>query len=303
GVNGGSALTLRFFDPDEGVMDLWVNAFSNKGKNIEQRLWVSIPSSGTYTLSFSNLEPLFEGYSCAVLYDSIAGEYIDLKEQTSYTFASDGYTGVRFILYLTPIKKGNTLKSLDWASISDAPVCELGNKPSPVSSEKANTCNALTKQRVELGNSVYLDARLTDAGNTLNGEVSASENWMVAWKWQGEIYPSPSIQIYKTGESQAIEVIGYDTERACRAGQLLSVKGIFDEAATGVKIWGGETGIQYQSEERVESITVYGLDGKQIWHNIAPSQRDLISLPNQRGVFIVSLKTVNQTVSSRVYLP
>ncbi|HEX4886741.1 MAG TPA: hypothetical protein VFV37_01730 [Luteibaculaceae bacterium] len=303
GVTGGSALTLRFFDVDEGIMDLWVNAFSNKGKTIEQRLWVHIPSSGTFTLSFSNLEPLFDGYSCAVLYDSIAGEYIDLKEQTSYTFASDGYTGVRFIIYLTPIKKGNTLKSIDWASISDAPVCELGNKPSPVNSEKANTCNALTKQRVELGNSVYLDARLTDAGNTLNGEVSASENWMVAWKWQGEIYPSQSIQIYKTAESQTIEVVGYDSERACRTGQLLSVKGIFDEAASGVKIWGGETGIQYQSEERVESITVYGLDGKQIWHNIAPSQRDLISLPNQRGVFIVSLKTVNQTVSSRVYLP
>lgn len=89
------------------------NYIRNDARNKAFNLNTNIKRAGYYSLELSNFESFIE-YRHILLYDAETNEFIDLKQDLTYTFYSDVFDGNRFTLILTneETSEASTVQSL-----------------------------------------------------------------------------------------------------------------------------------------------------------------------------------------------
>lgn len=80
------------------------NFIQNDSRNKSFELYTKIKNEGYYSFSIENMNDNFSDYRAILLYDNETGEFVNLKNETSYTFYSDVYEGSRFTLVLTNLE-------------------------------------------------------------------------------------------------------------------------------------------------------------------------------------------------------
>ena len=76
-----------------------INTFNNTGQTSSVNMGINAPETGEYTITASNLES-FEG-TPIYLEDLLTGDYINLREVSSYTFSSEEGTSARFVVHFS----------------------------------------------------------------------------------------------------------------------------------------------------------------------------------------------------------
>jgi hypothetical protein len=83
-----------------GERKMAINTFNNPGETPAVNMGISAPEAGEYTISASNLES-FDASTPIFLEDLLSGQYINLRETSSYSFSSEAGMSARFVVHFT----------------------------------------------------------------------------------------------------------------------------------------------------------------------------------------------------------
>lgn len=77
-----------------------INTYNNTGVTASVNMGINTPETGEYTITASNIES-FDGTTPIFLEDLVSGEYVNLREVSSYSFSSEVGASARFVVHFS----------------------------------------------------------------------------------------------------------------------------------------------------------------------------------------------------------